>query len=259
MRWKLNGEENQYRCFLCCHVRTGTIFLGLVVLMAHIMMLSWCAVVLLHPELIQQQEELLSGNIGQPIDSGALHGSTENNYSNVFGNYDWMKNKDLTGEDKFIGVLLMMGSFFVSVMLVYGAAKGMAGYLMPFFCLQVFYFCISCLSIVGYFSYMPDLKKWITMQTGLPFKDRLLAMDNDWLMLVAIIAFVLVLSFQAYFIGVVWACYKYLTSYNRPTAASIRTYENTGGEDGEMLLPPKYEDAIRMSEEQPPPPAYFPN
>ena len=55
----------------------------------HIMMLSWCAVALLHPELIQQQEDLL---LTQPENI-----SPDNNYSNTFGTYDWMKNKDLTG------------------------------------------------------------------------------------------------------------------------------------------------------------------
>ena len=38
-----------------------------------------------------------------------------------------------------------------------------------------------------------------------------MTMDGDWLMLVAILFFVLILSLKAYFLGVVWACYKYLS------------------------------------------------
>ena len=35
---------------------------------------------------------------------------------------------------------------------------------MPFFCLQVFDFCVNCLTVVGYFSYIPNMKAWIAAQ-----------------------------------------------------------------------------------------------
>jgi len=168
-------------------------------------------------------------------------------------------------EDKFVGLLLVMGSFFVTVLLVYGAAKGYAGYLMPFFCLQVFDFCVACLTIVGYFSYMPDMKtcldkgSFFDRQMDFPFTNDLKSVDRDWVMLFAIIFFVLILTLKAYFIGVVWACYKYLTNYKSAGNNMMRAYEASNGEDSEMLLPPKYEDAVRMAAEQPPPPPYFPS
>lgn len=112
--------------------------------------------------------------------------------------------------------------------------QGKSSYLMPFFCLQVFDFCISCLMVVGYFSYIPDIRSWISqmvrlypvpaghtdtffwlavlylvilicnlptsctvfnsMQDDLPMKEKLLAMDDDWLMLLAILSFVTALT-----------------------------------------------------------------
>lgn len=170
-----------------------------------------------------------------------------------------------TSEDKFVGLLLVMGSFFVTVLLVYGAAKGYPGYLMPFFCLQVFDFCVTCLTIVGYFSYMPDMKtcldkgSFFDRQMEFPFTNDLKSLDHDWVMLFAIIFFVLILTLKAYFIGVVWACYKYLTNYKSAGNQMARAYEVSNGEDSEMLLPPKYEDAVRMAAEQPPPPPYYPS
>ena len=38
------------------------------------------------------------------------------------------------------------------------------GYLIPFFCLQVFDFCLTCLTVVGYMSYAPNVKLWIIEQ-----------------------------------------------------------------------------------------------
>jgi len=260
MRWKFEGDErNAYKCCMCCHVRTGTIFLGLFHLMVHILVLALFAVVVLHPELMQENDsELYPTNPEDQLVVGsdqatALPVNTDN-FS--YGNYQMFRERHWTSEDKFVGMLITMGSFFVTIMLIYGAIKGHASYLMPFFCIQVFDFCVSCLTIVGYFSYMPDIKKWISMQPDMPFKDELLSLDADFLMLMAVIFFVFILTVKAYFVGVVWACYRYLTNSGHPSSNLMRRYETTGGDDSEMLLPPKYEDAVRMAAEQPPPPPY---
>lgn len=246
MRWKVGeNEHNMFKCCFCCHVRTGTIILGLFHLMVHVTVLSVMAVVILHPDLVHE---------GQVLSES--HNNAEITDPSFKAEFQWPRGKSWTSEDKFIGMLLTMGSFFVTILLIYGAIKGEAGYLMPFFCLQVFDFCISCLTIAGYCSYMPDVKN-IIIQSDIPFKDELLRYDGDWLMLLLVLVLVLVLSVKAYFMGIVWSCYKYLTHYNAVGARTVRSYDvNTGGDDAKMLLPPNYEDVIHMIEDDvaPPPP-----
>lgn len=212
------------------------------------------AVLVLHPDVVSNQNQVSDNNIHVAAFDNNL--SVKDTYC-----YQFVRERKWTNEDRFVGLLLTMGSFFVSVLLVYGAVKGHAWYLMPFFCLQVFDFSVSCLTVVGYFSYLPDLKHCLAIQSWIPYKDRLMSMDGDWLMMLAILIFVLILSLKAYFLGVVWACYKYLcmNSVRGLSRSNGRQYETSGGEDAEMLLPPKYEDAVRMTQEQPPPPPYFPN
>jgi len=245
MRWKVGeNEQNMFKCCFCCHVRTGTIILGLFHLMVHVTVLSVMAVVILHPDLVHE---------GQIFETPQ---DTEISDTSIKADFQWAKGKSMTSEDKFVGMLLTMGSFFVTILLIYGAIKGEQGYLMPFFCLQVFDFCISCLTIAGYCSYMPDVKN-IIVQSDLPFKDELLKYDGDWLMLLLVLVLVLVLSIKAYFMGIVWSCYKYLTNYNSTGARSVRTYDiSAGGDDAKMLLPPNYEDVLHMVDEGPAPPPY---
>jgi len=246
MRWKIGeNENNMFKCCLCCHVRTGTIVLGLFHLIVHVTVLAVMAVVMLHPDLVFEGQIFNeSQNEIEMMDNSLQSG------------VQWPNGKTWTNEDKFVGMLLTMGSFFVTILLIYGAIKGEQGYLMPFFCLQVFDFCISCLTIAGYCSYMPDVKN-IILQSDIPFKEELLKYDGDWLMLLLVLVLVMVLSMKAYFMGIVWSCYKYLTQYNALGARTMRTYDVTaGGEDAKMLLPPNYEEVAHMIQDEPAPPPY---
>lgn len=158
-------------------------------------------------------------------------------------------------EDMCLAFALVLCTFLVALMLVYGAIKSRPGYLIPFFCLQVFDFCLSCLTVVGYMSYAPNIKLWIVEQgvEKYPGMERLLNMDEDRLMMLFIILFVLALSVKAYLIDMVWSCYKYLQLRNANRSV-VREY--TLDPDSEMLLPPKYEEAMRMKENEPAPPPY---
>lgn len=157
---------------------------------------------------------------------------------------------------------------------------------MPFFCLQAFDFCISCLTAVGYLSYMPDIKTWLKNQPDVPYKASLMSLPPQTLDCLAVGFFFFVVFAKAYFLGVVWSTYKYLASKLSPTEASndllaslyypmlttsvssaaqshssrsgssSRTYivDEPESEDqmeqGAPLLPPKYEDAIKAPKEE---------
>jgi len=110
-----------------------------------------------------------------------------------------------------------------------------------------------------------EIRHWISVQESLPFREQLLALDNDRLTLLILLVFVATLSVKTYFIGVIWACYKYLKAHEASSnQCRVRLYDNSEEcghlDDREMLLPPKYEDIALLPESQanPPPPAYTP-
>ncbi|KAJ8305268.1 hypothetical protein KUTeg_015813 [Tegillarca granosa] len=218
-----SGDQNSFRCCFCCHVRTGTILLGLWHLLAHLFVIGALIFATFHPEVLKERVKCPSS-----------------------GNDD----------DLCVAFVITMCTLTITLFLLYGAIKSRPGYLMPFFCLQVFDFCLSCLTVVGYFSYAPNIKDWFRQQ-GLgcyPGMDSILRMDGEWLMLLCLLVLVLFLSLKAYLIGVVWACYKYLQLRNLNRSV-VREY--TVDPDTEMLLPPKYEDAIKAPvDSSPPPPPY---
>jgi len=195
--------------------------------------------------------------------------------------------KPATAEDKAVGVAVAASSLAITIMLIYGTARGRPGYIMPFFCLQAFDFCISCLTVVGYLSYMPDIKQWIKSQPDVPYKSNLLAMSPQTLDLLAITFFFSIVLVKAYFLGVVWATYKYLVNRMAPQVAVRENLsslyfpmlspvaerrrvcaDDVDSEDQSEhpdapLLPPKYEDAIKAPKDDaplsiPPPPPYTP-
>ncbi|CAH1773464.1 unnamed protein product [Owenia fusiformis] len=288
MRLKFEKDDpKQYRCCCCCHVRTGTILLGILILFGHILVMASLALLLIHPDVLEKYNEqtlwqtnvvdqqfpkLQLGDMPPRLDDSSASNSIgdseemldigkdkivlgkkddgylfNDNWSSVFS-----PRKKVTQEDVFVAFLITFISLAFAAMLVYGAAKGRPSYLMPFFCVQVFAFCLTVLSVVGYFTYMPDVKQYISMQE-LPFKDELLKMDNEWLCLIVAVFFCFTLFIKAYLIGMVWACYKFLT--RKQVTEAVNHYFDGNEEGGEMLLPPKYEDIVDQPA-NPPPPAY---
>jgi len=269
MRWKFEREDLEaYKCCFCCHVRTGTLILGLIDLLGHVIGLAFFIFAMVHPEMVQNilpkpvplpavSEKLLDHNETRfaPRDPKMLHDNIP----------AWVSPKNWNLESLVAAMLLTLASMVIAICLIYGTIRGISKYITPFFCVQMFDLCLSGLTMLSYFSDLPAVRRWIMVQDNLPFKEQLLALDNDHLTLLTLIIFVSTLSIKAYFIGVVWSCYKYLKVHEVSTnQGRVRLYDNEemhNPEDTEMLLPPKYEDVLLMPEGQtsPPPPAYTPH
>jgi lysosomal-associated transmembrane protein len=95
--------------------------------------------------------------------------------------------------------------------MIYGAVRGKSLYLMPFFCLQAFDFFVTSLSVIGYLSYVPDIRQVLVKIPNIPLRDELLAMDPQCLSLLILAGILLTLIAKIYFISIIWSCYKFLT------------------------------------------------
>ncbi|KAL5016734.1 hypothetical protein ScPMuIL_006323 [Solemya velum] len=174
MRLKVDrADSGNHKCCFCFHCRTGTLLLGLWHLIGCIFVIGFLLLSTFHPNvLLEAQAGCSSQTDGVYLSPDA---DTDAKYS-----YDHIFKKQWTKEDLCVAFALTVCSLMITLLLVYGTIKNRPGYLMPFFCLQVFSFCLGCLTVVGYFSYAPNVKMWLRGQC------------------------------MAYFIGVVWSCYKFL-------------------------------------------------
>jgi lysosomal-associated transmembrane protein len=165
--------------------------------------------------------------------------------------------KRIQSGDAHLALALILGLFSITAMLIYGAAKSRPVYLLPFFCFQVFDFVLACLTALGHYTWLPNLREIIENNPDFPFRDQLLQMNAQWIALFISLMYVVVLMVKAYFIGVVWACYQYLHAKN----AGIFSYRDDGDgiqRDAELLLPPDYENASKFPPVyQGPPPPYY--
>lgn len=278
-RFKVREHRNDWRCCFCCHVRTATIFFGVWHLMLHVLALSVIAVVLRHPELMidpnqQNNPDLVMTSKANFLAPGSevnppriLPSGMDIETNNIQFSLGEMSDKPITlhnnnmfGRDSFnrrmmdykdlnVGVVVTFCTFIITLLMVYGAIKGRPTYLMPFFCLQVFDFCISSLTALGYMCYLPDMHRLVADSPRIPFQRELLRLNPQCLSLLILMTFTLAMLVKAYFIGVVWGCYKYLTLRLIATQRTIH-YIDT---DVQTLLP-DYETAVKKFPA--PPPSY---
>jgi lysosomal-associated transmembrane protein len=75
-------------------------------------------------------------------------------------------------------------------------------------------FILYSLTMVGYFSYLPNVTERIVNLRSLPFREQLLSMDPQLLSLLTLVVIVATIAIKAYIIGVIWNCYKYLMLRN---------------------------------------------
>ena len=151
---------------------------------------------------------------------------------------------------------------------------------MPYFSIKVFQVVVTCLTTLGFYSTLPDVRQWLKMQTNFPLKDAIAGLDRHYLELFVFILFLLTILIKLYVVVTVWYCYRHIcdiNAYRSQSFFSLRTSNigyvggGAGGAterpevldengfaiyktDDEYLLanrligpPPKYEDIIKAT------------
>lgn len=270
-------EDKRWRCCLCCHVRTGTIALGVWHLALHMLTLAAIAVVVLHPQainpnpnqrgksgvaMIENDIDLdLLAALPTPLSAGineepqalpmsdivsnqaqqAPKPTSDSPSKLLYGSFvykDWFGEQQapentVTYQELNINIGINFCTLGITLLMIYGAIKGKSLYLMPFFCLQAFDFFVTSLSVIGYLSFVPDIRQVLLRTPNMPLRNELLALDPQFLSLLVLAGILVNLIVKLYFINVVWSCYKYLT-----IRAEAMERENciTGIVDGQNLL-----------------------
>ncbi|CAG5115558.1 unnamed protein product [Candidula unifasciata] len=235
-----------FQCCFCCHVKTGTLLYGIINVFGDLLLLGLLIFVAIHPDVLAPQTQ-------QKYDGIVLVQTENGSFFQSFGYELYKQHISKDNLTLMVGVTLVC--FVSALALAYGVVRNVASYLMPFFCMQVFDFCLSCLVAVGCFTYAPNIKHWIHDQglESYPGMDRILSLDSDYLLLLCVAVVVLVLSSKAYLICMVWSCYKYIQLY---VAARSVNRDYSANADVEIFLPPCYEEAIKVPGHYTEPPAY---
>ncbi|GFR94949.1 lysosomal-associated transmembrane protein 4A [Elysia marginata] len=242
-------DPKAFRCCLCCHVKTGTIIYGILVAVVQLVFLGLLILASIRPDVLKPTDNQ------QPFD-GIVVVQTDD--GDIFEDFaaESAKQEQFTKDNLSLifGVILIC--LIASVSLIYGVARNRAVYLLPFFGIQVFDFCLTCLSVVEVVAYATNIKKWIHEQKldDFPGMNHLMCLDQDYLTLLFVLGIIMVVSIQAYLINMVWHCYKYIQMHVASRSV-VREY-SVDPDIEQMLLPPRYEDAIKVSASGPAPPAY---
>ncbi|KXJ29190.1 lysosomal-associated transmembrane protein 4A [Exaiptasia diaphana] len=210
-------------CCCCMDVRIGTIVLGFCHLLIHIAGVVVLTQMLLHPEMYEERYYHTYGTVPRSADNS-------------------------------VALAIAFCSFVITTLLIYGAITRQPSYLLPFFCLQMFDFCVNLLGAVGAVSYIPEIKLMIKNNPNFPYGEEVDRVDMRSLMMTVILLCLIVLLIKGYLIACVWSCYKSLVNYRVKQATRTFMLEVEGDDTETHVLLPNYEDAVKDTPKESPPP-----
>lgn len=217
-------DPDPYKCCFCCNIKIGTILYGFFCLVINIFVLSM--MLLLIPLAPPR------GGGEKQVEFDGIHMEDEKPRRSGESHFS----------EKRLAYVAVLLCILVTILLLYGVIMTRPGYIIPFLCQHVFLFCLSFVMLVGYATYMFDIKLWIVRNglSHLPGMDRVMTIHEDYLKFFTMTVLILGFCSLAYLISMIWACYKYVQESVVVVVAPPLIYKV----DPEL---PKYEDVIKYS------------
>ncbi|NXG44991.1 LAP4B protein, partial [Psilopogon haemacephalus] len=186
-------------CCLCCHVRTGTIILGVWYLIINSVVLMILLSALTDPD----QYHLTSAELG--------------------GEFEFMDDANMC-----IATAISLLMILICAMATYGAYKQHAAWIIPFFCYQIFDFALNTLVAISVLVYPSTIQDYLRqLPTNFPYKEEIMSVNPTCLVVIILLFISIILAFKGYLISCVWNCYRYINSRNNSDVLVYITTNDT--------------------------------
>uniref|UniRef100_A0A8C4XXX1 Lysosomal-associated transmembrane protein 4B n=1 Tax=Gopherus evgoodei TaxID=1825980 RepID=A0A8C4XXX1_9SAUR len=173
-------------CCLCCHVRTGTIILGVWYLIINSVVLLILLSALTDPD----QYHLPSAELGSE--------------------FEFMDDANMC-----IATAISLLMILICAMATYGAYKQHAAWIIPFFCYQIFDFALNTLVAISVLVYPNTIQDYLRqLPVNFPYKEEIMAVNPTCLVVIILLFISIILAFKGYLISCVWNCYRYINGRN---------------------------------------------